>query len=126
MFNSRRYVLEMLGAFTLYGLLLVLQSWIHMWLQPAGGFALAVALIPMIGIVALVVAVMRGLWRMDELQQRIQLDALAFAFMVSALVTISWGFVETTGVQPLSGFALWPIMAGSWIAGQLIVRRRYR
>jgi hypothetical protein len=69
--------------------------------------------------------VVRQLRRLDELQRRIQLDALALAFMVTALVTLSYGFLENVGIPALNMVWVWPLMASVWIIGLLIGRWRY-
>ena len=81
MFNSRRYMAELGGAFVLYAVLLVGSNLIDWALNPTGFANLALALSPMIGALAAAWAIMRGLWRMDELQRRIQFDAIAFSFL---------------------------------------------
>ena len=70
-------------------------------------------------------AIMRAIWRMDELQRRIQLDAIAISFLTTALVTFGWGFAEEAGGPRLHAFAVWPIMAVAWCIGLVIARRRY-
>ena len=63
--------------------------------------------------------------RLDELQRRIQFEAIAFAFAGTALLTFSYGFVENVGFPHLSWFFVWPIMAILWIIGLGIATRRY-
>lgn len=70
--------------------------------------------------------VLRHLRRVDELQRRVQLEALGLAFAGTALITFSYGFLELIGFPKLSMFAVWPIMAMLWIIGGLLAGRRYR
>ncbi len=63
---------------------------------------------------------------MDELQRRIQLDAIAFSFLGTALATFAWGFAEDAGAPELRAFHVWPLMAVLWVAGVLALQRRYR
>ena len=70
--------------------------------------------------------ILRELRRMDELQRRIQLEALGFAFAGTALLTFSYGFLEGLGYPRLSMFTVWPVMAALWIVGLLMARRRYQ
>lgn len=124
--NNRRYYFELGAAFGLYVGLLVLSNLIDHVFHVTGGARIALALTPMIGAAAAGWAVMRGIWRMDELQRRIQLDAIAMAFLATALITFGWGFAEEAGAPRLSAFLVWPVMAVCWMIGLVIARSRYR
>jgi hypothetical protein len=126
MFSSRRYLFELGGAFLLYAALLVAANFVERAIEPTGSLKLTINLVPMIGALAAAWAIMRGLWRMDEMQRRIQMDAIAISFLGTALVTFGWGFAEGGGAPPLRAFAVWPIMGTLWIVGFVIARRRYR
>lgn len=126
MFRTRRYLVELGSAFVLYAVLLVGANLVERAVQPVGALKLAINLVPMIGAVAAAWAVLRGLWRMDEMQRRIQFDAIAIAFLGTALVTFGWGFAEGAGVPHLRAFAVWPIMGTLWVVGLVFAQRRYR
>ncbi len=126
MFTPRRYLIELFGALALYAALLVASNLIERALRPAGPWQMALALLPMIGMAAAAWAIMRGLWRMDELQRRIQFDAIAMAFLGTALISFGWGFAETAGAPRLQAFAVWPIMGILWGFGIAIAHWRYR
>jgi len=126
MFTSRQYLLELGGALLLYAALLVGANALERAIGPTGTLKLAINLIPMIGALAGAWAIMRAIWRMDEMQRRIQLDAIAIAFLGTALITFGWGFAEGGGLPPLRAFAVWPIMGALWAAGMVIAQRRYR
>ncbi len=80
MFRSKQYILELGGAFVLYAILLVGANAVERAVQPVGNLKLVINLVPMIGAAAAAWAILRGLWRMDEMQRRIQLDAIAISF----------------------------------------------
>ena len=126
MFRPKVYVLELSGAFVLYGVLLVGAAAVERAVQPEGVLKLAINLVPMLGAFAAAWAIMRGLWRMDEMQRRIQLDAIALSFLGTALITFGWGFAEGAGLPRLRAFAVWPIMATLWGLGLIVAQRRYR
>jgi hypothetical protein len=71
-------------------------------------------------------AILRQLRRMDEFQLRVQLEALAFAFAGTALLTFGYGFLEVAGYRLISMFFVWPLMAVLWEIGLLLARRRYQ
>ena len=62
---------------------------------------------------------------MDELQQRLEVEALAFAFGGTALITFAYGFLQDAGFPDLNWFYVWPLMGGLWIVGGFIARRRW-
>lgn len=125
MSKHTRYLLEMTVIFALYSVLLVLSvRWLGV--HPNSQWRIAVALVPMLPSLLIVVAVMRYLRRVDELQRQIQLEALGFAFAGTALITFGYGFLERVGFPRQSAFMVWPIMAVLWIIGTVLSRWRYR
>ncbi|MET3828240.1 hypothetical protein ABIC16_003995 [Sphingomonas sp. PvP055] len=126
MFRSKQYLLELSGAFILYAVLLVGANTAERVIQPVGDLKLAINLVPMIGMIAAAWAILRGLWRMDEMQRRIQFDAIAISFLGTALITFGWGFAEGAGLPHLRAFAVWPIMGTLWGLGMVVAQRRYR
>lgn len=71
------------------------------------------------------VVIIRAIHRMDELQRKLQFEALALAFAGTALLTFGYGFLEGVGLPRLSMFVVWPLMAALWVVGVLIGRVRY-
>lgn len=126
MFKAKQHYIEMGGAFIIYALLLVGANTLERALQPDGVAKLAINLTPMLGASVVAWAIMRGLWRMDEMQRRIQFDAIALSFLGTALITFGWGFAEGAGLPHLRAFAVWPIMGALWGIGVFFAQRRYR
>lgn len=126
MFRPKQYFLELGGAFVLYAVLLIGAGLAERAIHPIGTLKLAINLVPMIGMVAAAWAIMRGLWRMDEMQRRIQFDAIAIAFLGTAFVTFGWGFAEGAGLPHLRAFMVWPIMGTLWALGIAFAQYRYR
>lgn len=126
MFRSKQYLIELGTAFALYAALLVGAAAVERAIEPTGALKLAINLAPMLGAFAAAWAILRGLWRMDEMQRRIQFDAIAISFLGTALITFGWGFAEGAGLPHLRAFAVWPIMGTLWGIGSLIAIRRYR
>jgi hypothetical protein len=62
---------------------------------------------------------------MDELQRRIQLEALAFAFAAGSFLTLTVGFLQIVGLPPLSWLLVWPIFALLWAVGGARAQHRY-
>ncbi len=123
---ATRYYVELSAAMLLYVVVLIASIWGLQGMRVSDDWRFVIALLPCAPIFLVVVAILRQLRRDDELQRKIQFEALAFAFAGTALATFGYGFLENVGFPKLPTFAIWPIMAVLWIAGLLVVRRRYR
>lgn len=88
------------------------------------GMQILLSLAPMLPAVFLCVVIIRMIRRMDEMQRKLQVEALALAFAGTALLTFGYGFLEGVGLPRLSMFAVWPVMAGLWVVGVLVGRFR--
>ena len=84
------------------------------------------ALIPVIPILFAMRAFMRFFSNMDELQRRIQLEAFAFSFGATGIVTFSYGLLTDVGFPAISWTWIFPLMIALWGIGQGIAVRRYR
>ena len=124
--KSRQYVKEMVTTFVVYGVVLVGSIELLTHVDVARPWRDLIALSPMLPAAATAWVVLRELRRMDELQRRIQLEALGFSFAGTAILTFSYGFLEGLGYPRLSMFAVWPILAVLWCIGLALARRRYR
>ena len=126
MFKPKQYVIELGGAMALYALLLTGSNALERAVHPDGALKLTINLIPMLGMIAAAWVIIRHLWRMDELQRRIQFDAISLSFVGTALITFGWGFGEGAGLPHLRAFWVWPIMGAIWGCSIFVVQRRYR
>ena len=91
-----------------------------------GVWRFPVAVTPMAPFIYGIVAYVRYLRRVDELQQRINLEALAIAFGATAAITFSYGFLEHVGLPHINWWWVWPVMGVSWMLGNEYAVRRYR
>lgn len=126
MFRSRQYGIELGAALLLYLFLLLTAGALEHLLHPRGALLLALSMAPMLGAMVVAWVIMRALRRMDELQRRVQFDAIATSFLGTALITVGWGFAENAGAPHIRAFAIWPLMALLWLAGMVVACRRYR
>jgi hypothetical protein len=122
---TRTYLKEFAVAMLAYLLVLpasivAIQHHPHVW------WRLPVALAPILPLLLLLRAIVRFFRRLDELQRRIQLDALAFAFAGSALLTFTYGLLENVGFPRLSYGYVWSVMGVLWGIGTAVAKRRYR
>src|SRR5262245_3039194 len=85
-----------------------------------------VAAFPIVGMLLLCVLAMRSLRGMDELEQKIHTEAMAFAFLASYLIITSCGFLALAGFMKITLDWTAPTMMICWIVGLIIALRRYR
>ncbi|MFZ2492717.1 MAG: hypothetical protein WA208_14650 [Thermoanaerobaculia bacterium] len=89
-------------------------------------FALSVIAVGTFGV--LLIAELRLTHELDELQQRIQLEALAFAFPLSVGVVMLLGLLQRFWVLPVEDASyrhIWPVMIIFYAIGLARARRRY-
>ncbi|KTB63391.1 MULTISPECIES: hypothetical protein [Pseudomonas] len=123
--STKRFLVEFIAIVLLYFACVVISS-SSVRAMPDGTAKIALALLPVIPMIAMAVSIIRRLNSMDELGRKIQLEALAVAFVCTALTTFSYGFLETAGLPRLSAFMVWPIMGGVWCVATIIGTRRYQ
>jgi hypothetical protein len=85
-----------------------------------------IALLPVIPVIFLILAFMRYLAAIDELQQKIQLQAIGFAVGTTGLLTFAYGFLEPAGFPQFSTFFIFPMMIMLWGLGLSYYSRSYQ
>ncbi|WP_065333472.1 hypothetical protein [Tritonibacter mobilis] len=90
-----------------------------------GAIEVLLSVLPMLPALFICGVVVTGIRDMDELQRKVQFEALALAFAGTALITFTYGFLEGAGFPKLSMFVVWPLMAGLWVIGVMMGRLRY-
>ncbi|MCY3883087.1 MAG: hypothetical protein F4Z77_00400 [Dehalococcoidia bacterium] len=120
----RRWYREFFGSMIAFAATLVLADFV-VEANPDAGWRYAVALLPVIPGALVVVAAVRFHRRIDELQQRIALEAIALAFAGTAVITFIYGFAEDAVDLPRVNWTwVWGVMGGLWLICDFIVRRR--
>lgn len=93
---------------------------------PWGRVMAALAPTPIAG--AALYTIIRGARDLDELEQRIQLEALAFAFVLAVLLLMTLGLMElaiTLNRDDWSYRHVWAMLPMLYFAGLAFARRRY-
>ncbi len=121
---ARAYVIEFGGAMAAYVVVIFAITVLNA--HPQAAWRPFVALTPVIPAIFVVVAFVRFLRRMDELQRRIQLEALGLSFAVSGILTFAYGFLELTGFPQVSLIWIFPGMIMLWGLGLVVATRRYQ
>lgn len=117
-------------ALCLVGFVAILVAlYIAIWFidsHPGDSVNLWIAALPIVGMLFLSVLAMRSLRGMDELQQKIHTEAMAFGFLASYLIITSCGFLALAGFMKMSLDWMAPTMMTCWIVGLIIALLRYR
>ena len=78
---------------------------------PESAWKIPVMLVPVIPAIWGVVAALQFVRAMDELQRRVHLEGVSFAFTVTVLITLTWGLMERAGL---------PHLPSVWVASMSI------
>lgn len=73
-----------------------------------------IALTPVVPIIFIIIAIMRGIKDSDELQQKVQLNAIMFSAVATGLITFSYGLLEGVGFPPFPTIWVLPMMFIFW------------
>ena len=85
------------------------------------------ALVPVVPAVLAALAVIDRMRLLDELQRRIQAEGIQFSFLITAILTLSYGFLESFAHFPrLSMSLVMPVLVSTWAVGLAIASYRYR
>lgn len=123
---KRQYLIEFLGALGVYFVLLMLSIWLLATHVQNDVLRVVVAVLPMLPCIGMCWVVLRALRRLDEMQRQIQLEALGFAFAGTAVISLTYGFLQNVGAPDITMFAVWPVMGVLWCLGLVLANRRYR
>lgn len=122
---GRAYMVRFLSAMGAYVVLLLLSIYL-LQPKPEGWWRGLVAVLPAIPATLVVLAVVRYVERLDELQRRIHLSALGFAAAATAILTFTWGLLENAGFSRISMLWVFPLMCALWGIGAAVASYRYR
>ena len=122
----KQYIKELLGACILYAVVLIASvTMLKQYELPRIG-QIVLSIAPAIPVGLVILAMMRLLIHSDELQQRIQLFATAFAAAFTGFVTFSYGFLENVGFPKFPTFLVFPMLVLVWGAGLRYFEKRYQ
>ena len=129
---KRQYMREFLPAMGGYMLALPVSILLLLWVDLPIALQVVVALLPVVPMVPMVMvmrAMLRHMLRQDEMQQRIELQAVAITCAVIGIATFSLGFLQNVRLLPSPPWLLlWvlPLMIGSYGVARALVSRGYR
>ena len=106
------------------GLLAAAVAWAP-GVQPSG-WRYFVALLPLIPGIFLAFGILRITTKIDEMERRILLEAVAFSFIFTLILLLSFGLLSLVGVQQPSTIMVVFIMCMLLVVGKLWGNWRYR
>jgi hypothetical protein len=122
---SRRYGIRFGITMGAYVVLLFLAIFLAQWAGSSPWRFAAMAL-PVPALIGVVWAAIGYLREADEFQSKSMVEALAVGFAGGSVTTFTYGLMQFVGAPQLNWTFVWAVYALWWIAGGIIVRRRYR
>jgi hypothetical protein len=121
----RAYVIQFWSAMLAYVLVLFVSVAL-IQRDPQAPWRYALAVTPVVPAFFALMGFIRFLGRVDELQRRIQLEAIGLSFAATSMLTFAYGFLEDVGFPRLSYGWILPLMVMLWGLGLGLASRRYR
>ena len=105
----------------------VVVTWILDRSVMSVGARVAIASIPVLAFAVCLVTYLRLIRTLDEMQRRVHLEALGFAFPATAVVVLAFEYLRKAGVLlKLKPDYVLLAMAVLWLVGYILARRRYQ
>ena len=123
--NAKRYLKEFLSSMAAYAVLVPVSSWLLKG-HAHSSVRFLFAVLPAIPSAFAMWAAIRFFRGLDELQRRIQFEGMAFSFLATCLLTLTWGFLQNAGLPPADVIWVTPLLIMLWGLGLGIASRRYQ
>ncbi|WP_166418643.1 hypothetical protein [Cochlodiniinecator piscidefendens] len=121
----KKYLFALFLSFTAYVILLVFSLTTLANGVDHPGQRVGITLLPVLPAFLICIVIFKEINRIDEMQRRLQLEALAISFAATGLITLGYGFLENVGYPKMSMFVIWPLMGTFWLIGVIFGRLRY-
>ena len=123
---SSCYDPQVIAAVFVLASVIIGAAWAAKGFEKGSTPRIALAAVQSLATAAVIFMFTWSLRRLDELQQRIQLQALAIAFAGTGIIVTSYRWLEMAGLPEVDwGTFTWPLMAFLWAAGFIYSNRRY-
>ena len=117
-----RFGASMLGyIIVLFGAISVMNT-----LEEDNPLRYVLALLPIIPLIFAFLSYMWFVRRVDEMQRRIQFEAVAISMGSTIFITLTLGFLEVAGFPAVGMIWVPPIIILTWGLGTAIASRRYK
>ena len=123
--NGKRYVKEFGSSMTAYVIAVPASIWLLKGHEHSP-FRYLFAVLPVIPSAFAMWAAIRLFRGLDELQRRVQSEGIAFSFLATCLLTLTWGFLQNAGLPQADIIWVAPLLIILWGLGLGIASRRYQ
>ena len=123
--NAKRYLKEFGSSMAAYTVMVP----VSVWLLKGHEHSLTryvFATLPVIPSAFAMWAAIRFFRSLDELQRRIHFEGMAFSFLGTCLISLTWGFLQNAGLHHADVIWVTPLLVLLWAVGLKIASRRYR
>lgn len=121
----RRYTVRFIGAMAVYSALIVLMIPLVKRVDPLWAKAL-LALVPVVPIIVALSELLRFVASLDELERRIQFEAVATAAMLTCVLSFAWGMLEIAGLPRLPVVMVTPLFCAVYGLAVWLATRKFR
>ena len=125
MSSLKRYTMGLGISFALYAIALLVSITVVKALPEDNLLRPIIAILPVLACIPGLWTYLRYLRELDELQQRIQMEALGLSLALTGLTTFTLGFLENAGLEPIGMIWVFPMSILFWGIGQQFAMRRY-
>jgi hypothetical protein len=119
---------QLFGLALLAGGLMIAASVVSRLAEPGPTVRVVLAILPVLPVAALAWGIMRAIASLDELQRRIQLQAMSAVFVSGIFVAVIYGQLQhaRVGLPDLNWAYFYPVQLVSWAIGYVVASRRYQ
>ena len=123
--NGKRYLKEFIPAMAVYSVITPVSVWLLKHHEHSA-LRYVLAVLPVIPSAFAMWAAIRFFRGLDELQRRIQFEGMAFSFLATCLIALTWGFLQNAGLPHADVIWVAPGLVFLWGVGRCIAARRYQ
>jgi hypothetical protein len=123
--NAKRYLKEFGTSMAGYTVMVPVSIWLLKGHEHSP-LRFLFAVLPVIPSAFAMWAAIRFFRGLDELQRRIQFEGMAFSFLGTCLISLTWGFLQNAGLPHADVIWVTPLLIMLWGLGLAMASRRYQ
>jgi FtsH-binding integral membrane protein len=123
---ARRYRTQLVVLMIAYAVVLFATIEGLERLNPQGALRFVMALAPVVPVAFIIPAMARYFRDSDEFERRIVTEAFAIGAGTTAILSVTYGFLENAGLPHLSAWWTWSVVMGASFVARIVLNRRYQ
>jgi hypothetical protein len=123
--NAKRYLKEFGSSMAAYTVMVPVSIWLLKGHEHSP-LRYVFAVLPVIPSAFAMWAAIRFFRGLDELQRRVQFEGMAFSFLATCIITLTWGFLQNAGLPHADIIWVTPLLIMLWGLGLCMASRRYQ